>query len=294
MVQDDDSCIQALINLGLTLLQAKIYLTLAKLRKAGVKRISEASNVARPDVYRVIPTLEKLGLVEKIVTNPTMYKASPLKEGLSILLQQKTEEHGELQKKTKALLSNFQENNIGIALEREDLQFVIASEKKLFLKRFEKAINAGQMSEDFIGTAAGFKNMLSCNLQDFKRAMGRGVKIRAITEKAENQESIPRIVQDLKKNPLFKLKYTSDQCPVSMMICDNKEVNIHISDRPESSLCSNNPHVVKLAAICFESLWNKAHESPDPTRNQKRGSRAKAQNRNNRRHKSAAKIGQTV
>lgn len=118
MIQNDEECIQALMKLGLTLLQATIYLALAKLGKAGVKKISKASNVARPDVYRVIPALGKIGLVEKIVATPTMYKAVPLKEGISILLQQKTDENIELQKKTKALLSNFQENNVGIAFER--------------------------------------------------------------------------------------------------------------------------------------------------------------------------------
>ena len=134
MRQDDDLFVQALMNLGLTLLQAKIYLTLAKLGKAGVNRISKASNVARSDVYRVMPALEKLGLAEKIVATPTIYKAAPVREGLSILLQQKTKENSELQKETKPLLSDFQENNVDMALEREDSQFVVTSEEKLFLK----------------------------------------------------------------------------------------------------------------------------------------------------------------
>src|ERR1039458_8159881 len=92
MIQNDDLHIQMLMNLGLTLLQAKVYLTLAELGKAEVKRISNASNVARPDVYRVISTLEQIGLAEKIITVPTMYKATPIKEGYYILLQNRSEE----------------------------------------------------------------------------------------------------------------------------------------------------------------------------------------------------------
>jgi sugar-specific transcriptional regulator TrmB len=118
------------MNLGLTLLQAKIYFTLANLKNSRIKRISKASNVARSDIYRVMPTLEKLGLAERTVSNPIMYIGVPLKEGVSILLQQKTEEHAELQKKTKALLGNLQENNVGLMLEREDRHFIISSEKK--------------------------------------------------------------------------------------------------------------------------------------------------------------------
>jgi len=102
----DEECVQTLMGLGLTLLQAKTYLTLAKLGVADVKTISKVTNVARQDGYRVTPKLQKLGLAEKIISTPTLYKAIPLKMGLSILLQQKVEENTELQEKTKALITN--------------------------------------------------------------------------------------------------------------------------------------------------------------------------------------------
>ena len=77
--------IQTLTNLGLSFLQAKTYLNLAKLEKADVRTISTISNVARQDIYRIMPTLEKLGLAEKILGKPNMYKANPIKEGVSLL-----------------------------------------------------------------------------------------------------------------------------------------------------------------------------------------------------------------
>jgi sugar-specific transcriptional regulator TrmB len=65
MIQDD---IQTLTDLGLSLLQAKTYLNLAKLGKANVQTIAKASNVARQDIYRVMPKLQKLGLAEKFIS----------------------------------------------------------------------------------------------------------------------------------------------------------------------------------------------------------------------------------
>ena len=111
MIQDDDVYIQTLMKLGLTFLQATIYLTIVKLGKTGVRKISTVSNVARPDVYRIVRTLEKMGVVEKIVSTPTMYEAIPIKEVLAILLQQKIDQNVELQEQTKALITNFQEKN---------------------------------------------------------------------------------------------------------------------------------------------------------------------------------------
>ena len=95
----EDECVQILTDLGLTLLQARTYFALSKLRKATIKTISKASNIARQDVYRIMPALEKLGLAEKIIATPTMYKATPIKEGIYFLLQKKTQQYNELKKK---------------------------------------------------------------------------------------------------------------------------------------------------------------------------------------------------
>jgi sugar-specific transcriptional regulator TrmB len=258
MIQDNELYTQTLMKLGLTFLQAKTYLTLAKLGKAGVKRISKASDVSRPDVYRVMPALQEIGFVEKIVVNPAMYQAIPLKEGILILLQRKAEENAELQEKTKALLSNFQEDNREPTLESEESQFIITVEKKLFLRRFKDAINASQMSMDFVVTTEIFKKMTFGSFQQIKSAAEKGIRIRAITDQVENREVMLKTIQELNKNHSFKLRST--QVPITLFIIDNKEVNIHIADRPGVSLWSNNPVEVKLATICFESLWKDAHE----------------------------------
>ena len=39
-----------------------------------------------------MPTLEEAGLVEKILAEPVMYKATPMKESLHLLLNKKTKE----------------------------------------------------------------------------------------------------------------------------------------------------------------------------------------------------------
>lgn len=78
----------------------------------------------------------------------------------------------------------YQENDTRITFQKEDTELVITSEKKLFLKRFEKTIKVGQISEDIVGIAAGFNRVLLHNLLRFERLTRRGVKIRVITTKS--------------------------------------------------------------------------------------------------------------
>jgi len=262
MVQDEH--IQTLKGLGLTLLQAKTYLALATLGKADAKTISKASNLARQDIYRIMPTLQKIGLAEKIIAKPTMYKATPIKEGLSILLQIRKEETAELQKKTRKLLNNFQKNNIITTLQ-EDSQFIFVSARTKFVKRLEKATHVAQASIDFIGPWKSFKALLFYALQDLKKAIKKSVKIRMITEKSETEESISKAAQALKKNLLFEVRYISAPAPIGMMIFDKKELNLSVSDKEWPSLWSNNPNIVKLATGYFDNMWNKAEKAqPNP------------------------------
>jgi len=168
-------------------LQAKTILTLAKFEKADVKTISKTAKVARQDIYRVMPTLEKLGLAVKIIATPTMYEATPLSKGLSTLIPSKTEHHIELQKKTNMLINNFEKSNRGIKLQEDESQFIITSEKSLFRKKIENGTDLSQTSVDIIISREGFKALLFHHRQCIERAMKRGVKIRVITERPEKQ-----------------------------------------------------------------------------------------------------------
>ncbi len=263
MSQEDEIHIQALVKLGLTLLQATIYVTLENLDKAGILRISKTSNVARPEVYRVIPALEKKGLVEKIVSNPAMYKAVPLKQGFTMLLQRKNEENEALQQQIKSLVSNIHEKSKEQINETEDSQFVITTEKKLFFKRYEQAILESQKSADFVFTSGAFSNTLYSLLHQFKAVMARGVRLRMVAEKAEYKQSVLQKVEELKKNSLFEVKFTSEHALVCMIITDKKILNTQISEGAVPSLLSNNVQVLKIAMTYFETLWSKAEENPD-------------------------------
>jgi len=259
MLQNDET-IKILMDLGLTCLQAKTYLALTTLEKAEAKEISKISNVARQDIYRIMPTLEKLGLAEKVIATPTLYKATPLKEGSFTLFQKRTKEHTALQEKIKLLVNNDdKERNINAMVHEETSQFIITSERNLFLKKMEKAISELQLSNNALIKSDGLKTMLFYHYQQLKRAMERGVKIRIITERSEEKSTINE--QAIKKNPLFELKYSSTPVPVGMAIYDNKEVNIRISDTLGPILWTNNPYVVKLAESYFENMWNNAQTS---------------------------------
>ena len=266
MLQEE--CINSLMDLGLTLVQAKIYLALSKLDNETIKTISKNSNLARQDIYRIMPSLERLGLVEKIIDKPTKYKATPIKIGFSTLLQQRIIHDAELQKKTSELLKSLQEDKIKKEPTSEESQFIITSEMSLLFKKLMKSTQDSKISIDSLGSWASFEGVVSEGVKEFKKAMERGVKIRSITEKPDDEKILNRCIKTLRKNPLYELRFVSTPAPSTLVIIDKKELNIGISNNAVCSLWSNNPAIVALAINYFEDIWHRAiKDKPKSARN---------------------------
>jgi sugar-specific transcriptional regulator TrmB len=257
MIQDEHT--QTLMGFGLTFLQAKTYLALAKLGKADVKTIAKASNVVRQDIYRAMSKLQKQGLVIKVVANPTIYKATPIKEGISILLQKRKKESAELQEKTTSLINDFHTKNFQIAISEENIEFTINSKMKLTRKIHNELSQKAQTSIDIAAPLKAVDIVLFYSLEYFKQAMKRGVKIRVLTQKGDEKSTLtkPRALA----NPLFELRFLSTNFNLGMHIFDRKEMTLCISEEGDiTSLHSTNPTFVELASNYYNEIWNKAQE----------------------------------
>jgi sugar-specific transcriptional regulator TrmB len=80
-----------LMSFGLTGNEAKVYLALLQLKKSNARAIARLSNIPRQEIYRVLPRLEKLGMVEVIIGKPTKFLAIGPKVVLSELIERQQE-----------------------------------------------------------------------------------------------------------------------------------------------------------------------------------------------------------
>ena len=263
--------IQILVDLGLTALQARAYLALSSQKTASLKLISKKSNIARQDVYRIMPLLEKIGLVEKIISTPVTYKAIPIKDGVSILLQRKTTEYADLQDRVDEMVNNFQNGFYKSGIQPDDSQFLVISEKKLLYKTLGEKNNLVKKSLLVAGTWESTRVVLfDSELEKFKKALKKGVKIRWITEDHEEDPSTLKTLEMLKKNPLFEIRYFAAPIPLQAAIYDEKEVTMCIALSPSpdvTSIWSNNSMLLRVAMNYWEEIWNAAlkNYSKDPT-----------------------------
>ena len=212
-------------------------------------------------LYRILPTLLEKGLAEKIIAKPTMYKATPLKNSLSILLQKRKEECANLQEKESWLLNNFNSHKTKIVSQEETGQFKITSEITLLLKMHEELIQ--QVHETIDGIVPLIlkpsKLVEEWSFLDELKMKKKRIKIRIITSESEKSK---RKGQTSEKNTGIKFRYMTSPIPFGMHIFDKKEVTLSISEKSGlPSLWSNNPNILRLAQSYFEILWKNAKKA---------------------------------
>jgi sugar-specific transcriptional regulator TrmB len=260
MFRDED--VETLMRLGLTLLQARTYLVLSTLGSSTMATISKASSVARQDVYRVMPALQKLGIVEKVVKTPATYKALPIKDGLSLLLQQKKDNFAEVKKRALAMVENLQK--IKEKQPEEDAaQFAIIYDQMLLYQKYEKYNTLAGTSIDCSGPWQAMKWLMSlcdCRNDLFTQAMKKGVRIRILTEERGEDSAVDNNIVGMSKNALFEIRFVSQPMSLKLVLYDGKEAYTSISTSPDKDmpmLWSNNPNFVGIIANQFEELWSK-------------------------------------
>lgn len=264
-----NEAIGTLISLGLNSSQARIYLAVAQRRICTARHVSRLSGVNRQEIYRIMPDLEALGLIEKLIGVPTKWRAVPLRDGLSILLQRKDNEIYKLHYNAKKLVDDFGKNNFINNNRRTeqplaDSQFILIPKSEAAIRWVQNKIENSHLSVDLLLQANHFLEVMYYEGERLKKVMNNGVKARGIFYGSEKDIIALTAGEAFKYVPHFPIRYISDTSLGSIIIFDNVEVlmsTIHASiGRPQdaANLYSINPVFIEIAKKYYEFTWNTA------------------------------------
>ena len=255
--------IEVLQGLGLTLCQAKIYLSLCRFGCLDAKSISKDTNIARQDVYRVIADLEKSKLIEKVINRPTKFRAIPLKKGISFLLKQKHKELTIIESQTESLVDQFDHSNEQLLTEKAE--FVWVPSKEAVLYKIQEAIENTQSSINLVSSYERISK-ISMFSEALEGAWSRNVKCRIIIDKPEKSRASDEILNFLNKDASCKVRFLPSPPETVMTIYDRKEIliftdpNARLSESP--ALWSSNLSLISGMQNYFTILWTTALEEP--------------------------------
>ena len=257
-----DEAVETLTCLGLNCSQAKVYLALVENGLSTAKKIFKISGVNRQEIYRIMPKLQNSCLAEKIIGIPTRWRATPLRDGLSFLLENREKETSELQTKATKIINYIKEKKERARLREEECQFVMMPGKDAIIKRLIKTIEKTQKSIDVSTTWKRFKSACYRLAEPLEEAWRRGVKGRVVIE--ETEEPVLEFVKTYWRTPHAEIRQVRFPPKTVMAMYDKKEVYIYViptANMTESpALWSNNPSLVAMAEDSFETKWKTAQQ----------------------------------
>jgi sugar-specific transcriptional regulator TrmB len=249
-----------LVNLGLTVLQAKVYLALAKSGVSTGRATAKAAKVASQDVYRVLIELQEKGMIEKIISKPNKYRPIPLEEGLSMLLQRRSKQTIEIENRMTEIVKNFSGID-KIEDDNEKCQFVCVPQKEIIEKKFRNGFETAQtsvdLSSEFQCSMEGAERSLDIILKSIKR----NVKFRELIDLSQGRCQESRAFSTLKRNLSYQTRFFCSTFPVKLQIKDKQEVLISIKNAKSNLdtpyLWSNNPCLVHVIQQWYDIMWEK-------------------------------------
>jgi sugar-specific transcriptional regulator TrmB len=255
--------IQTLTNLGLTVDQARLYLALLQCGPATARQLASASKIARPDIYRIIPTIEKQGMIEKLMTRPISYQAVPAVSVLPNMIKRKTTEQTLLIKETEELLADLRCNEAR-EFQGEETSSVMVYGKDGIVQRLKVSLARASISVCVVTSPERFSDAILEFADEYRKALKKGVKINIATEQPIQRKAALHIMQRFSKNSKFKVKFASSSQPAVVTVIDDKEAFITMAAEAPlpcaAALWSKNPSLVALARSYFESTWTNSVE----------------------------------
>ncbi|XHH08304.1 MAG: TrmB family transcriptional regulator [Candidatus Bathyarchaeia archaeon] len=253
---DSEKQVEVLTRLGLTVNQAKIFIALAQLEPSTATQIARTANLAREVVYRTIPILQKMGLITRTISFPTLFTAVSPELAIKILLRKREKDTNEAKTEAAQLIKQLS-HRFEHTTDNQVISITGKERLSIFVRRRMLTIKT---SLDTMMTYSRFHSWLSVFKPMFKKLLAKKVIIRVII--VCDKGNIDPKKLDLIDDPNFMVKFIPDQLQTFVGISDDKDTMINTSIGKFSFYWSNDTGIVALSRIYFDKYWASAEISP--------------------------------
>jgi HTH-type transcriptional regulator, sugar sensing transcriptional regulator len=260
----NEDLVKTLCDFGFTTNQAKVYLSIIKFGANNVGRISKQTQLHRQDIYKILPKLEKKGLITKTIDKPFLIEAIPVEKSLDNLIEHERKKANEkinyLENNLRSIITSLKER----PEEKQD------SEARFTLLTTDDAIEnrAGLSFRKVKREVSLFTNLELLNmpimryyvefLQSLKENNAKGLLL------LTSQDDPALVKQSVEKIAPYKGNFTAKLMDKKMFrqyqIIDRKEVWIAVQQRTETGfpcmLCTNDQNIIDVYTEHFKRQWN--------------------------------------
>lgn len=261
-----EKLIKELTSFGLTGNEAKVYLALLQLRKANARAIAKLSNIPRQEIYRVLPRLEKLGMVEVIIGKPTKFLAIDPEVVLSELIERQQEilskQISELRRKKSMLKEELKkvEGRSAELVRPEPVQFALISGQHLVDEKIQEMLRNAKSEVLWMVPKVEIRRAVFYDRDKMLRKCAqRNVKVRIITEIDK------KIIKEINKLSGFcEIRHTPGVTSLFTIVDDKELIMASATYTTEDlnsgglihKLWTNDSSQINTMKEFFEKVWS--------------------------------------
>ena len=260
--------VDRLTEFGFTVNQAKVYLDILQSGSTNVGQVSKNTLLHRQDIYKLLPKLEKMGLITRTIGKPVIIEALPAEKALERIIKIEKEavdrKIGSLEKALRELTQEIKQQPKLSSETRFTLLITSLALKNrivLTLKVKPSIFRIVSTTENLKGQAGHFYK------QYFQMLADSGVKIYLMLVGAENSVELKRLIEKLAPRGVFLFAKALERCPSKdYQVVDGAEVWIATQQKtPESYpaiLWTNDVNMVESYLENFLEAWNNPKAVP--------------------------------
>jgi sugar-specific transcriptional regulator TrmB len=265
--------IKALRDLGLSDLDAKVYIFLGKKGLQKGQDIARSLKVHKQQVYRSLKNLQEKGIVSATLDHPACYSAEPFQKVIDLFIRAKMEEAQHLRQSKDAILSDWQSIVIsenGSASEK----FTVIKGRNIIYSKIQQMI---QQTKKELSTITSIPYLVQADqfgLFDtaFGHPMKDSIQLRFLTElSTQDAKTLKKLLKrTLNQKLLLKVRVhdLGLKLPNRMVIRDDEEAIFFINTNADSTgleqddvcLWTNSKSLVNSFSAVFEDLWETSIE----------------------------------
>ncbi len=247
---------------GLTKNQAKIYITTVALGIASAHEVAKLSGIRREEIYRMMPELEKHGLIARRLERPRRISAAQPEEAISVLARSRITalktEIVELRRKETALISKLKKIVLPLNDEVQSIEVLYQSDN-VFVPKFKSALRQARKGTDMVVTFQDLQDGIRDSRRIIERAL-KSLKIRIITELGEPDASLAKLKSAKKEGNHAELRAVK-RLPFRLIIVDEQEAvwgGSQFENQPSPIFRTTNRTQIGILKMSFKELWREA------------------------------------
>lgn len=266
-----EKVLKTLVSLGLTQLDAKVYILLAKRGPIKARDAAKALKISKQRLYPIIKNLQSKGIVNSTLERPAQFSAVQFEKVLDLFLKAKMEQARRIQQNKDELLADWQAIAIAES-ESAPAKFTVIEGKSYVYSKIQQMIQDTREKLSFVATVPSLARADQFGLFDaaFNHPLRSKIKFRFLTELSGQNVNALKALLERKPNVGFNIEGRTPDlglklCP-RMVIRDEEETVFFIdprkgevaSEQDDVCLWTNCKSLVYAFLAMFEDLWRNA------------------------------------